>query len=106
MWCPPGGHVEMFETIEQCAIRETREEASIEIENVRLMRFIEDSTRTDGTHYVTFHFVADWKSGEPMPQRGETEEWYWFEWSGLPSPLFKPAQDLFDSGINPLEFAS
>ena len=104
MWCPPGGHLEMFETIEACVTRETREEARIEIQNLRFIRYIEDPYRTDGTHYVTFHYAADWLSGEPLPQAGESEDWYWFPWGELPDPLFKPAKDFADTGINPLEF--
>ena len=103
-WCPPGGHLEMFETIEECALRETREESGVEVSNLRLMVYIENARNTDGTHYVTFHYVADWLSGEPRPQEGESEEWSWFGWDELPAPLFRPAQDLVGRGINPLEF--
>ncbi len=54
-------------------------------------------------NHSTFHFVADWKSGEPRPLEGECDEWQWFDWSELPEPLFKPAQDIVHLGINPLE---
>ena len=102
-WCPPGGHVEMFETIKECAIREVREEAGIEITNIKFMVYSEDPYRENETHYVTFHYVADWMSGEPQPHDGENEDWYWFAWNELPEPLFRPAQLFVDMGVNPLE---
>ncbi len=102
-WCPPGGHLEMYETIEECAILETREEASIEIHNIKQFLIVENTTSQNGTHYVTFHFVADWLSGDPQPQAGESEDWYWFDWGNLPSPLFRPAQQIVDRENNPLE---
>ena len=103
-WAPPGGHLEMLETIEECVIRETREEASIEIDNIRLMTFVEDIHVDLNVHYVTFHYVADWKSGEPQPQVGESEEWHWFDWDELPAPLFVAASSFLKCGIDPLEF--
>ncbi|MBU0929712.1 MAG: NUDIX domain-containing protein, partial [Nanoarchaeota archaeon] len=30
-WCPPGGHLEFNESIEECAIREVMEETGIKI---------------------------------------------------------------------------
>lgn len=101
-WCPPGGHLEMGETIVECAIRETREEASIEITNARFVTFVEDLAQTG--HYVTFHYVADWLSGDPIPQPGESEEWHWFAWDELPNPLFEPVVNFLKTGLNPLEF--
>ncbi len=94
----------MFETIEECAIRETREEAGVEVENVRLITFHEDARREKGTHYVTFVYAADWKSGTPRPQEGETQEWSWFDWNDLPEPLFRPTKIFVDMHINPLEY--
>lgn len=101
-WCPPGGHINMFETMIDCVRRETREEASIEIENIKFINALENIWREIGTHYITPFFVADWKSGEPIPQPEEFDRWEWFAWEGLPEPLFRPAQIFVDSGINPL----
>lgn len=103
-WCPPGGSLDMFETIEECVIRETREEASIEIENVRFVTFHENIQPEIDFHYVTFVYVADWKSGIPLPQKSEVGEWGWFAWDALPEPLFKPTRKFVDMKMNPLEY--
>lgn len=103
-WCPPGGHLEMFETIENCAVRETHEESGVEIDGVRLVTIIEGMESEQESHYVTFYYVADWVSGEPRPQEGESEDWQWFAWDALPQPLFKPLRLFLEKGINPLEF--
>lgn len=100
-WCPPGGHLEMHETIEQCAVRETKEEAGIEIGNISLLRFEEDTHQAEDKHYVTFHFTADFISGDPRPLEGESEEWHWFLWDELPEPLFRPARIFVEKGYNP-----
>jgi len=103
-WCPPGGHLEMLETLEQCAIRETQEETGLELANLRLMHIVEDPRPDAGIHYVTFVYVADWVSGEPRPQKGESDEWHWFAWEELPQPLFRPTMLFTSKKINPLEF--
>ncbi|HVU75876.1 MAG TPA: NUDIX domain-containing protein [Candidatus Paceibacterota bacterium] len=105
-WCVPGGHLEMFETIEECCVREVREEAGVEIGNLRLLTYIESYDEERGTHFVTFHYAADWTSGDPRPQAGESEEWHWFALDALPEPLFEPTQELLRTGINPLEITA
>ncbi len=71
--CPPGGHIEMNEAMLDCAIRETREEAAIEIQNVRFVRALDNIWPERGTHYVTLYSATDWKSGEPIPQPEESQ---------------------------------
>lgn len=102
-WFPPGGHLEMNETLLECVIRETVEEATIEIQNIKFVTVNENIWKDMETHFVTIYFVADWKSGEPVPQPGEYSEWGWFTWDALPNPLFKPAEIFVETGLNPLE---
>lgn len=103
-WGPPGGHLEMNETLIECAARETREEAGIEITNVRFMAFSEDIDREIDAHYVAFYFAADWSAGEVVADPTEFERLEWFAWDALPTPLFRPAQLFVDKGINPTTF--
>lgn len=84
----PGGHLEFNETFEECARRETLEEAGIEIKNVRFLRLV--NLRDYGKHYVDIGIIADWKSGEPQVLEPEKcEGWDWYDPEDLPVPLFK-----------------
>lgn len=100
-WCPPGGHLEMHESLESCARRETTEEAGIEINMPHLIAVSEYFNAGTGIHFVTMHFAADWRAGEPMIKEDEVSEWGWFAWDELPSPLFQPAQRFVDSSVAP-----
>ncbi len=102
-WGPPGGHLELNESMQECVIRETREEAGIEIQHITFITASENIWKEQGSHYVTLYFAADWKSGEPIPQIEEMEQWEWFDWNNLPKPLFRPAQIFVDTGINPCQ---
>ena len=54
----PGGHLEYMESFEDCAKRETMEEAGIEIQNVRFLRVMNLKTYAP-KHYVDIALVAD-----------------------------------------------
>lgn len=100
-WCALGGHLDMGESWEECARREVREEAGIEIDNIHLGNVTNDIF-PDGKHYVTLNLVADWKSGEPKLMEPDKFEqgWQWFELDKLPQPLFLSARNFFESGYN------
>ncbi|PJE75953.1 DNA mismatch repair protein MutT [Candidatus Uhrbacteria bacterium CG10_big_fil_rev_8_21_14_0_10_48_11] len=92
-----GGHLEHGESFEECARRECREEAGIEIQNVRFL-FLMNVKRYAPKHYVHINLVADWKSGEPKnmePDKGG--EWQWYDLEKLPSPLFYTEPFVFES---------
>lgn len=84
----PGGHLEHLESFADCAVRETREECGIEIENIRF-QFLANVTKYAPKHYVHIGLIADWKAGEPLVREPEkAESWDWYEIEQLPEPLF------------------
>lgn len=86
-YCGPGGHLEFMETVEECAKRETLEEAGIEIENLRIL-CVTNMRRYDH-HYMDVGVVADWKSGELQNMEPhKRESWEWRDLDNLPQPLF------------------
>jgi len=102
IWCPPGGHLEFMETITACAKRETDEESGLVITNIQKPVFTEDFFKEEDKHYITMLVTADWELGEPeLREPHKCEEWKWFAWDELPSPLFLPMQNHIDQGYNP-----
>lgn len=101
-WCAPGGKLDMFEDIFDCARRETMEEAGIEIDNLNIVGITSDISKEHEAHFITFAVAADWKSGEArLMEPDKFNEWRWFAWDNLPEPLFLSTQNFVDSGRNP-----
>lgn len=63
-WMVPGGTLEWGETLEECAVREVREETGIEIEIEAFVEIIEAITPGDTDfHYVIMDYAAHEVSG-------------------------------------------
>ncbi len=91
-----GGHLEYGESFEDCAIRETREEAGIEIKNVRYQLLA--NLMYPRAHYIHIGILADWKSGEAkVLEPDKRENWDWYELDKLPEPLMEAAQIQINS---------
>jgi 8-oxo-dGTP diphosphatase len=91
----PGGHMEHMESFEDCARRETREEAGIEIQNVRF-QFIANVKTFAPKHYVHIGMTADWASGEPQQMEPEKSgPWEWYDMDKIPQPQLVFAQMHF-----------
>jgi NAD+ diphosphatase len=89
------GFVEAGETLEQCAIREVREEVGIEITNLRYFQ----SQSWPFPNSLMVAFTADYVSGTLTPDASEIEAVDWFVRSALP-PLPHPmsiSRQLIDS---------
>lgn len=96
-WAFPGGHLEWMESIEECARRETMEEAGIEIENLRF-QMVANVKAWKPKHYVHINILADWKSGEPeIREPDKCDGWAWYAMDELPSPLFPTCVTAFES---------
>lgn len=94
-WCPPGGHLESGESFADCAIREAKEEAGIEIDDIKVIGLTNDIFSED-KHYITIATVGKLKSGKAkIMEPDKATDIGWFELDNLPSLMFLPTQNLF-----------
>lgn len=90
-------------SIEECALRETLEEAGITVSNPTIIGFTNDIYNA-GSHFVTFFLVAD-AVGEPRETEPEKiGQWQWFSWDSLPQPFMLPVRNLLKKGFDPFSF--
>jgi len=66
MRCFPGGHLDYGETVEETALRELKEETSVQAKLVGILGVFSDPNRDPRGQRVTVVFVADWIDGEPV----------------------------------------
>jgi 8-oxo-dGTP diphosphatase len=64
-WALPGGFVEVGETLENAAARETEEETGLKVEIVRLVGVYSDPDRDPRGHNVSCAYLARVREGEP-----------------------------------------
>jgi len=64
-WAVPGGFVEYGETVEQAAVREAKEETSLDVTPVALLGVYSDPHRDPRKHTIATVFVAK-AEGKPM----------------------------------------
>lgn len=90
----PGGHLELNETWENCALRELEEECGQQVkvkirpyDETKLEFFVTNDIMLDcNKHYITIFLVADWVSGEvENSEPHKCEGWVWADYSELVS---------------------
>lgn len=100
----PGGRLEPGETVEECALREVREETGLKVKNARLGPTTLDVFREEGKRYKTFFVITEYDSGEPQAlEPHKCDKWEWHNWDEMPEPLFKPIVNLLKQGYHPLK---
>lgn len=101
-WSPPGGHLELGESVFDCASRETREETGFDLAGMHAGPWTNDIFEQEGKHYVTLWVLAVAPPGEPeLREPDKCDEWSWFAWHDLPEPLFLPLANLRSKGFHP-----
>lgn len=101
-WCPPGGHLEYGESLEDCAKRETYEETGLDIKIVKVCGFTNDIHKNEKKHYITIQIVADHIEGDPkIMEPDKCEQWAWYDWDNLPKPLFLAVANAKKQNFDP-----
>jgi len=90
-WSFPGGKLDKFEDIIDCAIRECKEETGLDITNVRIDGFTNDMFIREDLHYVTIFVKCNAKSYDAkIMEPNKCTEIGWFYWNNFPENLFLP----------------
>lgn len=98
-YSPPGGHMNVFETIEECAHREVLEEAGITIKNLEMLGPINTIFEGQKQHYVVFFMRAEYESGQVQALESTTcDQWEWIDINKIPENLFLPVKLFFEQG--------
>jgi len=101
-WSAPGGRLEFAEELEDCARRELSEETGLIASVTELGPYTNDFFPEAKEHFLTVFVVARGIKGAPRNlEPDKCEGWAWFEWDAMPSPLFKPLQNLLAIGWRP-----
>jgi len=99
-WATPGGHLELGESIEECATRETLEETGLIVDSIKKLSFTNDIFEKESKHYVTLFVLASCTNGEPQVIEPEKcNQWKWFKLDELPEPLFLPLNNLLQEPL-------
>jgi len=94
-WALPGGFVDYGESLEDAAVREAREETSLEVNNLRLLGCYSDPRRDERMHTISTVYMAD-GCGQPRAADDAADVGI-FQLDNLPGPLcFDHADILAD----------
>ena len=94
-WATPGGHLELGESIEECAKRETLEETGLVVNSITKLGFTNDIFEKENKHYVTLFVIASCDESEPqIMEPDKCKQWKWCKLDEVPEPLFLPLINL------------
>jgi 8-oxo-dGTP diphosphatase len=97
-WSIVGGRVEMFERLEECAVREAREEAGVEIVLDRLLCVTDHIVAAERQHWVSPAYLATIVGGEVANlEPDKTVSVQWFDVADLPGELTQTARNAIDA---------
>ena len=94
-WALPGGYVDYGEAVEHAAIREAKEETSLNVTKLELLGVYSDPNRDPRSHNVSVVFIATEFSGTPKAGDDAKETGIWAR-DCLPELAFDHAQIVND----------
>ncbi|WP_051410131.1 NUDIX domain-containing protein [Brevibacillus panacihumi] len=82
---PPGGHVELHETLEEACRREMQEETGLSVVNLKMKGVVSFIAHTSSYHSVCFFFVSNSVEGELQNNEPEKVQPCWIDMKDIES---------------------
>ena len=102
-WSIVGGKVDFLEQLDQCAVREAREETGLEVELIRLLCVTDHLLPGEGQHWVAPAYLGRVVGGQARNcEPDKTEDLRWFELSNVPENLTMTARNAIAAYIRGL----
>lgn len=112
-WNLAGGHIENEETLQQCIVREAKEELGIHIQpkNVKIVHCIQyKSNRLTMQFYLTCSTWEGTPSIQPEYENNQVvykaDKLEWFDINNLPEDLIPTARQAIEASLNGNSFSS
>jgi 8-oxo-dGTP diphosphatase len=97
-WSIVGGKLDYLESLEQCAIREAREEVGVDIAIQSLLCITEHRLPGEHQHWISPAFLAQILAGRPFNCEPEkTQQVRWFPINQLPPSLTITARNAIEA---------
>ena len=97
-WIGVGGHIEEYESPDQCIVREVKEETGLEIEVQKLIGIYTDSdvvcANGDKVHSICIGYEMSVVGGELICDENETLELKYFSLDNMPELFCKQHEEL------------
>jgi len=97
-WSLPGGHLEVGESIEECAVRELREETMLQtgIEAMQV-KCLASTIGSNGAHHIQIGVLAEkWRGKPKIGEPHKCSEIKFFPLDNLPEPVFSSSRPILD----------
>jgi len=97
-WSIVGGKLDYLESLEQCAIREAREEVGVDIAIQSLLCVTEHRLPGEHQHWISPAFLGDILGGRPFNREpSKTKDVRWFPIDDLPPNLTITARNAIEA---------